>query len=354
MNHAARVAALAGSLELPLLVTRLPNIRYLTGFAGSSAYLLVRPDGTGSFLTDGRYGEAAEPLLAVIPGVDLAVSTSGMWDALSEVLAGLDRVGLEEPGVTWDFVRTLAEKTEVEAVPTQRIVEQLRRVKDDAEVAALTAAARAGDDAFSELASLADAAATEADLGWALTDSIRRHGGAPADWPPIVAMGPGASVPHYASGPVPVDTGLLLLDYGCIVDGYHSDMSRTVWLGQGPSEEMERVYRAVAESQQAGIDAVAPGVSCGAVDAAVREVLRGYGYEEQFLHSTGHGVGLEIHEEPWVRKGNEDLLEVGNVITVEPGVYLAGVGGVRIEDMVLVAEDGPVVLTESSRELMSL
>jgi Xaa-Pro aminopeptidase len=354
MNHAARVAALAGSLELPLLATRLPNIRYLTGFTGSNAYLLVQPEGTGAFVTDGRYGEAAEPLVAALPGIDLVVYTGGMWDALGGVLSGLQRVGLEEPGVTWEFVRTLGAETGLEAVPTRRLVERLRRVKDDGEVEALQAAARAGDAAFSELAGLASAAATESDLGWALTDAMRRHGGAPADWPPIVAMGPGASVPHYASGDVPLDGGLLLLDYGCIVDGYHSDMSRTLWLAVEPNGEMKRVYRAVAESQQAGIAAVAPGVACGVVDEAVRDVLRGYGYEEQFLHSTGHGVGLEIHEEPWVRRDNDDLLEVGNVITVEPGVYVPGVGGVRIEDMVLVSESGPVVMTESPRELMTL
>lgn len=354
MDHAARMVALAGSLELPLLVTRLPNIRYLTGFAGSNAFLLARPDGTGVFLTDGRYGEAAEPLMAALEGIELRVYRDGLWDTLTGILSGITRLGLEESGVTWEFVTELRDRTDVEPVATRCIVERLRRVKDEAEVAALRSAAGAGDAAFAELPALISAARTETDLGWALTDCMRRHGGAPADWDPIVAMDSGASVPHYSSGEVVVDTGLLLLDFGCVVDGYHSDMSRTVWLDGGPNEEMERVYRAVAESQQAGVRAVSAGVTCGGVDEAVREVLRGYGYEDRFLHSTGHGVGLEIHEEPWVRRDNDDRLEVGNVITVEPGVYLAGIGGVRIEDMVLVSEDGPVVLTESSRELMSI
>ncbi|MCJ7725390.1 MAG: aminopeptidase P family protein [Acidimicrobiia bacterium] len=352
MQHAARTTALAGKIENPLLVTRLPNIRYLTGFAGSSAYLLVKPGGGGSFLTDGRYGEAAAPLVAALDGFDLIVSTGPLWEALAGMLDGLGAMGVEEAGVTWEFVRTLREKTGIDAIPTSGSVESLRRVKDQAEVDALTAAARAGDRAFSEVPRLIAEAPVENDLGWALTSEMRRHGGDPADWDPIVAIGAGASIPHYHSGDVPIETGMLLLDYGCIVDGYHSDMSRTVWLGPEPDPELSRVYRAVAESQQAGIDAVAPGVSCGAVDEAVREVLRGYGYEDQFLHSTGHGVGLEIHEEPWVRRGNDDLLQVGNAITVEPGVYLAGKGGVRIEDMVLVTEDGPVLLTESSREMM--
>jgi len=352
MQHAARMDALSGSIDTPLLVTQLSNIRYLTGFSGSSAYLLVRPGGGGSFLTDGRYGEAAQPLISAHDGFDLVVSTGPVWEAMTGMLEGTTELALEETGVTWEFSRTLREKTGIEAIPTSGSVESLRRVKDREEVDALRAAAHAGDQAFSVLPGLIGEVSTEADLGWALTSEMRRRGGEPADWDPIVAIGAGASIPHYHSGDVPIESGMLLLDYGCIVDGYHSDMSRTVWLGPEPDPELVRVYRAVAESQQAGIDAVAPGVSCGAVDEAVRLVLRGYGYEDLFLHSTGHGVGLEIHEEPWLRRGNDDLLQIGNVITVEPGVYLPGKGGVRIEDMVVVAEDGPVMLTESSREMM--
>ena len=182
---------------------------------------------------------------------------------------------------------------------------------------------------------------------------MRSRGGENASWEPIVAAGAGASIPHYRSGRKPVGRGLLLLDYGCVVDGYHSDMSRTVWLEGEPDEDLVRVYQRVLESQEAGIAAVAPGVACGAIDEACREVLRGYGYEKQFLHSTGHGVGLEIHEPPWVRRGNEDLLQEGDVITVEPGVYLPGIGGVRIEDMVVVRGAGPEVLTKSHKEFLS-
>jgi len=352
MQHATRLDALATSIDTPLLVTNLPNIRYLTGFTGSNAFLLVDPGGGGTFLTDGRYGEAAGPLVQALHGVDLVVFTGSMWDALAGALSDLSGLVLEAHGVTWEFARKLTAETGIDPTPGGGAVEALRRMKDDNEVAALRAAAAAGDKAFLSLRRLITAAPNERDLGWALTDEMRRHGGEPADWDPIVAIGPGASIPHYHSGDVPIEGGMLLMDYGCIVDGYHSDMSRTVWLGDDPDPELERVYRAVAESQQAGIDAVAPGVACGAVDEAVREVLRGYGYEDQFLHSTGHGVGLEIHEEPWVRRGNDDLLQAGNAITVEPGVYLAGIGGVRIEDMVLVTEDGPLLLTESSREMI--
>ena len=352
MKHAARMAALSERLDRTFLVSGLPNIRYLSGFSGSSAFIVVRPDGSVTFITDGRYGEMAEGLVADLPGADLVVYTSGLWDTIGAALEGSTSVSLEAGTVTWDFLRTFASSIGIETIPTMGIVESLRRTKDDDEVAALSAAADAGDAAFTALSDLVASSASERELGWALVDAMRRAGGEAANWEPIVAAGAGASVPHYRSGSNPVDSGLLLLDYGCVVDGYHSDMSRTVWMGDEADAEMARVYRAVAESQQAGIDAAAPGVACGDVDEAVREVLRGYGYEEHFLHSTGHGVGLEIHEEPWVRRGNDDPLRAGDAITVEPGVYLPGVGGVRIEDMVLVTDNGPEVLTNSSREML--
>jgi len=351
VNHAQRVAALADSLKIPLLVTHLPNARYLSGFSGSSAYLLVTPGGALTFVTDGRYGELAESLLASIPDSDLVVYTSGLWDTLRSVVGG-SPVALEADGVTWDFATEFAREIGTEPDAVTGKVERLRRTKDAEEVAALRAAAAAGDAAFAAIGDLAEPTITEAELGWRLIDVMRSRGGDAAGWEPIVAAGAGASVPHYRSGRKPVGSGLLLMDYGCVVDGYHSDMTRTVWLAGEPDSEMERVYRAVLESQEAGIAAVAPGVACGDVDEAVREVLRGYGFEKEFLHSTGHGVGLEIHEPPWLRRGNDDLLAAGDVVTVEPGVYLPGLGGVRIEDMVLVTEDGGNVLTASAKELV--
>lgn len=350
MNHAARLDALREEIEAPLLVSRAPNLRYLTGFTGSNGYLLVRPAGDAVFVTDGRYGELAETLVADLDATDLVVYTSGMWDVFRGLVEGLPSVTLEADGVTWAFSRDFATETGIEVIAGGGAVERLRREKDDAEIVALRAAAAAGDAAFSALGEITDRSVTEKELGWRLIDVMRSHGGDAADWEPIVAAGPGASVPHYRAGSKPVGAGLLLLDYGCVIDGYHSDMTRTVWLEGTPDEEMTRVYRAVLESQEAGLAAVAPGVACGDVDEAVREVLRGYGYEKQFLHSTGHGVGLEIHEPPWVRRGNDDALAVGDVVTVEPGVYLPGIGGVRIEDMVLVTDSGGAVLTGSHKE----
>jgi len=351
MNHAARLDRLRSRIDTPLLVSKAPNLRYLTGFAGSNGFLLVEPGGRAVFVTDGRYGELAEPLVAALGETELVVYTTGMWDVFRGLTERLEHLTVEADGMTWAFATDLARETSIEIVPGGGAVEELRRTKDEDEVAALRSAAAAGDAAFAALAEIADPTVSEAALGWRLIDVMRANGGDAATWEPIVAAGAGASIPHYRSGRKPVGTGLLLLDYGCVVDGYHSDMSRTVWLQGRPDPEMSRVYRAVHESQAAGIAAVRPGVPCNDVDEACREVLRGYGYEKQFLHSTGHGVGLEIHEPPWVRRGNDDVLRIGDVVTVEPGVYLPGIGGVRIEDMILVTEDGGDQLTAAPREM---
>lgn len=350
MNHARRLESLASALEAPLLVSKAPNLAYLSGFGGSSAWMLVDPAGSTTFVTDGRYGEMAEDLVADLPNTALVVYTSGLWDVFRDLVDGLAELALEADDATWQFAREFETETGVTVVPASGEVEALRRAKDADEVAALQAAADAGDRAFEVVPAVAPADLTEEEFGWRLIDEMRAAGGQAAAWEPIVAAGPGASIPHYRSGRNPIGDGLLLMDYGCTVEGYHSDMTRTVWLSGRPEGEMSNVFEAVAESQRAGLAAIAPGVSCGDVDEAVRAVLRERGYEDQFLHSTGHGVGLEIHEPPWVRRGNDDVLAPGDAITVEPGVYLPGVGGVRIEDMVLVTESGSTVLTQSPKE----
>jgi Xaa-Pro aminopeptidase len=350
MPSPVRLDALASRLEAPLLVTRAPNLRYLIGYTGSNGYLLVRPGGGATFLTDGRYGESARALAAGLP-LEVEVYSADLWKALGGILSGLERVDLEAAGVTWEFARNLEEKVGLAPGPGPGVVEDLRRAKDAGEVEALRRAAAAGDAAFAALPGLLGRAATEADLAWELVAEMRRHGGERADWEAIVAAGAAASIPHYETARSPLARGLLLLDYGCVVDGYHSDMSRTIWLDGPPDPAMARIHEVVLAAEQAGIATCRAGATGHEVDEAARAVLREAGHEEHFLHSTGHGVGLEIHEAPWLRRGNEDPLRVGDVVTVEPGVYLPGVGGVRVEDMVLVTEAGPEVLTGSRREL---
>lgn len=345
-----RIARLRESLEEPLLVTFLPNVRYLTGFTGSNAFVFVSQD-RFIFSTDGRYAELAGRLVADIDGGELVVYRSGLEDVITEQFAGYDRVGLEAQDVKWSFVHGLKAKTQSVLTPTKGKVEALREVKDQTEIAALTAAAGAGDRAFETVRKHAQTAVTEGDLGWALIEEMRRAGGTQAGWPPIVACDANAALPHHLSANDSVGSGLLLLDYGCTVDGYHSDMSRTIWLDGEIDGELARMHAAVLESQEAGIAAIRPGISGGEVDEICRVALREYGYEDLFVHSTGHGVGLEIHEGPRLAPKSDDVLTAGNVVTVEPGVYVPGFGGIRIEDMVLVTEDGHRVLTESDKGL---
>ncbi len=350
MDHAGRIERLMKERETPLLVTSLVNIRYLTGFTGSNAFLFVGPD-RNVLVTDGRYGEMAEPLAAAIPATSLRVYIGQLGDNLAAAAGDVADLDVEAAHVSWEFSRTLRDMFEAEIHPTSGIVEEHRRIKDADEVAALRAAAAAGDVAFSRLAELAAAAPDEISLGEALVDAMRTAGADSADWEPIVAAGANASRPHHESGATPVGDGPLLVDYGCVVDGYHSDMTRTVWIGDNGDPEMEAVYAAVLASNLAGIAAVRPGVVAGDVDEACRAVLRTAGYDEFFVHSTGHGVGLEIHEAPWLRAGGEQVLQPGDVVTVEPGVYIPGRGGARVEDMVLVTEHGAEVLTHASKEL---
>ncbi len=345
-----RIARLREGLEDPLLITFLPNIRYLTGFTGSSGFVFVSRD-RFVFITDGRYAELGGRLMEAVDGGELVSYRSGLVDVLVEQLEGNDRVGLEAQDVNWAFVHGLKGKTEADLVPTRGVVEALREVKDESEIDSLAAAARAGDRAFDSVRNLAASATSEGDLGWALINAMRDAGASQAGWPPIAAAGPNAALPHHLSLGDPIGEGLLLLDYGCTVDGYHSDMSRTIWLAGEPDPESERMHQAVLESQEAGIAAIRPGVTGHDVDEACRAVLRRYDYEDQFVHSTGHGVGLEIHEGPRLALNSDDVLVPGNVVTVEPGVYVPGFGGVRIEDMVVVTEDGHRVLTQSDKGL---
>ena len=184
-----------------------------------------------------------------------------------------------------------------------------------------------------------------------IVTAMAEKGGARAGWPPIVASGANASRPHHASGNDELRAGLLLLDYGCVVDGYHSDMTRTIWRGAGSDPEVERVHAAVLEANAAGIAAVEPGIPAAEIDRACRDVLAVYGLEEYFVHSTGHGVGLAIHEAPSLRKDSREVLEAGNVVSVEPGVYLPGRFGVRVEDVILVTNHGGDALSSASKEM---
>lgn len=333
-----------------LLVTNLGNIRYLTGFTGSAARLLVTGDGL-TFVTDGRYGQQAEAQLGAA-GVkaSIEVSSREQKEALAAAVqkAGIRRLGLEAASVTWAAQRTYTDWFEgVELVPTSGLVEKLRQIKDPGELDRLRAAAAIADRALAEVRHRLAEGPTEAELALELDTTMRRMGADDVSFETIVATGPNGARPHHRPGPRPIAPGdLVVIDFGALVEGYHSDMTRTFMVGE-MSDTQHRMYAVVQEAQAAGVAAVRPGTETVAVDAACREVIAEAGWAEAFLHSTGHGVGLDIHEAPSVAVSNPVTLEEGHVITVEPGVYLADHGGVRIEDTVVVTEDGcrPLTLT---------
>jgi Xaa-Pro aminopeptidase len=360
MNVAARVERLRAHLGEAgadaLLVTRLPNVRYLTGFTGSAAMLLVAPDEL-VFVTDGRYaGQAADQLAAagVDARIEVRVTQSAQRDAMSAAAKRYARLGLEAHGVTWAQQRAFDREwfPGAELVPTEHLVEDLRRVKEPAEVARIRAACAIGDESLAAvLPSLADKP-TEREFALRLEFEMRARGATSTSFDPIVASGPNGAKPHARPSQRSIEPGdPVVLDFGCVVDGYCSDMTRTVSAGD-PGADAWRVYEVVREAQQAGRAAVRAGADCAAVDRACRAVIEEAGWGDAFVHGTGHGVGLEIHEAPRVAATARDTLASGYVVTVEPGVYLPGVGGVRIEDTVVVTDDGADVLTTFPKDFL--
>jgi Xaa-Pro aminopeptidase len=339
-----------------LVVTSLVNIRYLTGFTGSAALLLVLPDSM-LFVTDGRYEEqSAEQLAAAGVDAKIEIGLSGelQRDVVAGAARGIARIGLEAGEVTWARQRAMATDWFPDAalVPTEGLVEQLRLVKDDGEVARIEAAAAIATQALTDVLPRLWDGPTESEFGLELDTQIRRLGAEGNSFDTIVGSGPNGAKPHHrAAGSArriaPGD--LVVFDYGARVDGYCSDMTRTVVLGD-PTPEQARMLDVVAESQRAGVAAVRAGVSGRAVDEACRAVIRAAGWGDAFSHGTGHGVGLQIHEAPRVTWAADDTLVAGSVVTVEPGVYLPEHGGVRIEDTVVVTDDGCRTLTHAPKD----
>lgn len=342
-----------------LLVTHLPDLRYLCGFTGSSAALAVTRR-TARMFTDGRYRtQAAEEVKAA----RVEIVTSSPASAAVQWLAA--QPGVEMAG--FDPIRTtVADLANWKAVLPYRLrrsflsalpaafVEPLRRVKDDEELATMREAALVGCRLFDHILGFIRPGIREIEVAAELEHQARLLGAEGMSFETIVASGARSALPHGRATEQPLPRrGFLTLDFGIILKGYCSDMTRTVFLGK-PKLNERHAYQSVLEAQQAAVAAVTSGVSCGEVDEAARSVLRSAGLAELFTHSTGHGVGLEIHEQPRVGAGQATRLAPGTVITIEPGIYLPGQYGVRIEDMVAVTRNGGEVLTPSPKALIEL
>jgi Xaa-Pro aminopeptidase len=358
MDVAARVTRLRERLDVDaLLVTKLVNIRYLTGFTGSAALLLVLPDEL-LFVTDGRYrDQAADELAAagVFADVRIGLTVEGQADILGAAAAGIRRLGLEAHAVTWAQQRAMADwwfPYVAELVPTEHVVESLRIVKDEGEVARIEAAATIATAALVNVRDLVNEHPSEHELGLAIDTEIRRLGAEGNSFPTIIGSGVNGAKPHNraASSPRCIGDGeLVVVDYGAIVDGYCSDMTRTICTDT-PSAAQQRMLDVVGTAQRAGVERVRAGVSGVEVDKACRDVIGDAGWADSFSHGTGHGVGLEIHEDPRVTFSSTATLASGHVVTVEPGVYLPEQGGVRIEDTLVVTADGCRPLTHAPKD----
>jgi Xaa-Pro aminopeptidase len=360
MDHAGRLSRLRSALgenDLDsLLVTHLPNIHYLCGFTGSAAALLVANRGAVLF-TDGRYSAQAKEEVTgariVIASKSPLVTAAG-WLATNKERRSSTLVGIEPDSITAGMRDRLAGmlkgRARLRSAPP--LVERARMVKDAAEILRIRRAVDLGASLFRIALKKIRPGVTEVEVAAAMEYEARRAGAESMSFPTILASGARSAIVHgRASGARIPRRGFVVCDFGVILAGYCSDRTRTVHVGR-PSAEARRLYEAVLEAQQAAIAAVRPGATAADVDGAARRVLRKWKLAQYFTHSTGHGLGLEIHEAPRLAEGQTHKLEPGMVITIEPGAYLPGKWGVRIEDVVVVTPSGCEVLTPTDKELV--
>jgi Xaa-Pro aminopeptidase len=335
-----------------LVTSFLPNCRYLSGFTGSNATLLIT-DERAILFTDPRYElqapQEADCEVRVVKGS--LIKEVAKWTKRLKI--GV--LAFESQHITFEAHKTLKDAaSQVRLKPVANAVEKLRMLKSQEEIEAIRVSVELNSRALDQSLRRFKASMSEMDLAAEIEYRMRRLGAERPSFETIVAAGERSALPHARPTGAPIGRDhLLLVDMGSSVAGYSSDMTRTFAVGKLDGKT-RRMYRAVLESQLAAINAIKPGVLCGSVDGAARKVLRGYGLDRLFVHSTGHGLGLEIHEPPRVGRKEQTKLEAGMVITVEPGVYEAGLGGIRIEDTVVVTDDGCQSLTPTAKDLAVL
>ncbi len=358
MSVAGRLDALRAGFDgagvEALVVTTLANVRYLTGFTGSAGVLVITTDGA-LLTTDGRYRtQSAEQVREAGAAVEIAIGPlAGQQKSASAFLSAATRVGLEADNVTWAgqiIWGGLLDPTEL--IPTHNAVEALREVKDSAEIARMERAAAIADAALYEVLPLLSSGVTEEHFALELDTAMRRGGAEGVAFETIVAAGENSAMPHHRPGARAVRQGdPVVVDFGATYEGYRSDMTRTFCVGAEPEGDMARVFAVVGASQAAGTAAVKPGIMTKEVDDICRVIIAEAGWADRFEHGTGHGVGLDIHEAPTVSQLGTAILAPGFVVTVEPGVYLPGVGGVRVEDTLVVTEHGSRPLTRFTKDI---
>src|SRR6202166_3215626 len=366
MNFLARQNKLREQLATTrfdaLLISHLPNIRYLCGFTGSAGFLLIEEAGS-VFFTDVRYDTQGRE---EVKGAKLIIARKAVLSALGEWIGARRKrskgwaIGIEAEHLTVAEKKKLADllPSGLRLRSADALVEQARMVKDEDELQLIRAAVRLGASLFDRALEVLKPCVKESTVAAEMEYAARRAGAEEMSFPTIIASGARSALPHgRASQQVIAPGGFVVCDFGVILAGYCSDQTRTVWVGaasDASGREARQAYQSVREAQEAAIAAVRPGISVAEIDAAARKVLRKAGLGKYFTHSTGHGVGLEIHEAPRVAAGQKERLRPGMVITIEPGVYFPGKWGVRIEDMVAVHESGCEVLTPTSKEFLAV
>jgi Xaa-Pro aminopeptidase len=341
----SRVERVRELLEEPLLVTKPVNVRWLTGLESSNAALLVEPDRLRIF-TDFRYLEKARAT-----GLEVVEIPRNLYAGLPALLPR--RIAFESEHLPYGSWAAL-DAAGVETVPTRQLLEGGRAVKEPGELDAIRRAAAITSEMYARLAAQPFVGRTEKELSWWIVATMHELGADEPAFPPIVAAGPNGALPHASPGDARIEPGqTVVVDAAAAIDGYNSDCTRTFATGELP-EDLARSYAVCLEAQLAGLDATRAGRSGPEVDAVARAVITDAGYGELFAHGLGHGLGMEVHEQPAMRPESDDVLQVDGVVTVEPGIYHPGLGGIRIEDLVIIRDGEPEVLTTFTKELVTV
>lgn len=334
-----------------ILISKPENRRYISGFTGSTGYALITQE-EAIFITDFRYTEQATSQCKGYKIVEFS-RTKPITDVLKEL--EISRIGIEEDFVSYGQYLDYTEKLDyVQLVPLKGAITKLRSIKSAEEIEYIQTAASIADEAFTHILTFIKPGMTETEVALELEVFMKRKGATGVSFESIVASGKRSSLPHGVASNKVIEAGdLITLDFGCIYKGYCSDMTRSFVLGQA-TEKQKEIYNVVLEAQETALKAVAPGLKGSQLDQIARDIIQEKGYGEYFGHGLGHGVGLEVHELPHVNSQGEALMEPGMIITIEPGVYIPDYGGVRIEDLVVVTENGYQVLSKSTKELIEL
>ena len=336
-----------------LLINNAQNRQYLTGFTGTAGVVLITKT-TAQLITDFRYTEQAEE-----EAVDYEIIKQGdnKLETINQLLKEeeITKLGIEAEEISYQQYLQYQDKLDVELVATTDLVKSLRKVKDETEVDKISQAVKITDNAFEEIQEQLEVGAIEREIALEIEFAQKKQGATKNAFDFIVASGKRGAMPHGVASDKEIEAGdLVTMDFGCVYQGYHSDMTRTVIVGDDPTAKQEKIYNIVLEAQETAIEAIEPGKTGAEIDKVARDIIEEAGYGANFGHGLGHSVGLEIHENPRLSRKDETVLKPGMVVTVEPGIYIPDWGGIRIEDIVVVTDDGCQILTESPKELLVL